>query len=171
MHKQKEYYTREFSYPCSFFAVPPKMYFDGCGSLHNSVRGGMERTEQPDSGWGHIVYVRAFEVMWGAACIGKELVEKFLFGGLSCTSQQPHSAQFKTTNVKHLNAYPSIGIFWSKIMLFPFSVMQYGKGKSCYYRFLTKGQQWIWLQTHYYITYHQWNSRPEFIVCTHTVVR
>uniref|UniRef100_A0A8C9EYW9 Clock circadian regulator n=1 Tax=Pavo cristatus TaxID=9049 RepID=A0A8C9EYW9_PAVCR len=49
-------------------------------------------------------------------------------------------------------------------------VMQYGKGKSCYYRFLTKGQQWIWLQTHYYITYHQWNSRPEFIVCTHTVV-
>lgn len=52
-----------------------------------------------------------------------------------------------------------------------FLVMQYGKGKSCYYRFLTKGQQWIWLQTHYYITYHQWNSRPEFIVCTHTVVR
>lgn len=50
-------------------------------------------------------------------------------------------------------------------------VMQFGKGKSCYYRFLTKGQQWIWLQTHYYITYHQWNSKPEFIVCTHTVVR
>uniref|UniRef100_A0A8C7ZPF1 Circadian locomoter output cycles protein kaput n=1 Tax=Oryzias sinensis TaxID=183150 RepID=A0A8C7ZPF1_9TELE len=49
-------------------------------------------------------------------------------------------------------------------------LLQYGKGKSCYYRFLTKGQQWIWLQTHYYITYHQWNSRPEFIVCTHTVV-
>ncbi|XP_069799096.1 circadian clock protein PASD1 isoform X2 [Dendropsophus ebraccatus] len=49
-------------------------------------------------------------------------------------------------------------------------LMQYGKGKSCYYRFLTKGQQWIWLQTHYYITYHQWNSKPEFIVCTHTVV-
>ncbi|OCT99510.1 hypothetical protein XELAEV_18005292mg [Xenopus laevis] len=48
-------------------------------------------------------------------------------------------------------------------------LMQYGKGKSCYYRFLTKGQQWIWLQTRYYITYHQWNSRPEFIVCTHTV--
>ncbi|XP_053167551.1 neuronal PAS domain-containing protein 2 isoform X4 [Hemicordylus capensis] len=49
-------------------------------------------------------------------------------------------------------------------------VMQFGKGKSCCYRFLTKGQQWIWLQTHYYITYHQWNSKPEFIVCTHTVV-
>uniref|UniRef100_UPI00398EC816 neuronal PAS domain-containing protein 2 n=1 Tax=Pristiophorus japonicus TaxID=55135 RepID=UPI00398EC816 len=49
-------------------------------------------------------------------------------------------------------------------------LMQFGKGKSCYYRFLTKGQQWIWLQTNYYITYHQWNSKPEFIVCTHTVV-
>uniref|UniRef100_A0A673N805 Neuronal PAS domain-containing protein 2-like n=1 Tax=Sinocyclocheilus rhinocerous TaxID=307959 RepID=A0A673N805_9TELE len=49
-------------------------------------------------------------------------------------------------------------------------LMQCGKGKSCYYRFLTKGQQWIWLQTHYYITYHQWNSKPEFIVCTHSVV-
>ncbi|XP_027700876.1 circadian clock protein PASD1 [Vombatus ursinus] len=49
-------------------------------------------------------------------------------------------------------------------------LMQFGKGKSCYYRFLTKGQQWIWLQTQYYITYHQWNSKPEFIVCTHTVV-
>ena len=51
------------------------------------------------------------------------------------------------------------------------TVMQFGKGKSCCYRFLTKGQQWIWLQTHYYITYHQWNSKPEFIVCTHSVVR
>ncbi|KAA0716664.1 Circadian locomoter output cycles protein kaput [Triplophysa tibetana] len=49
-------------------------------------------------------------------------------------------------------------------------LMQCGKGKSCYYRFLSKGQQWIWLQTHYYITYHQWNSKPEFIVCTHSVV-
>ncbi|XP_030057288.1 neuronal PAS domain-containing protein 2 isoform X2 [Microcaecilia unicolor] len=49
-------------------------------------------------------------------------------------------------------------------------LMQFGKGKSCCYRFLTKGQQWIWLQTHYYITYHQWNSKPEFIVCTHTVM-
>ncbi|XP_055463307.1 neuronal PAS domain-containing protein 2 [Psammomys obesus] len=49
-------------------------------------------------------------------------------------------------------------------------LMQFGKGKSCCYRFLTKGQQWIWLQTRYYITYHQWNSKPEFIVCTHSVV-
>ncbi|KAM4795939.1 neuronal PAS domain-containing protein 2 [Rhinophrynus dorsalis] len=49
-------------------------------------------------------------------------------------------------------------------------LMQFGKGTSCCYRFLTKGQQWIWLQTRYYITYHQWNSKPEFIVCTHAVV-
>lgn len=58
-----------------------------------------------------------------------------------------------------------------KAYLFFLLVMQFGKGKSCCYRFLTKGQQWIWLQTHYYITYHQWNSKPEFIVCTHSVVR
>lgn len=51
-----------------------------------------------------------------------------------------------------------------------FIVMQKGEGTSCYYRFLTKGQQWIWLQTRFYITYNQWNSKPEFIVCTHYVV-
>ncbi|KAG8188804.1 hypothetical protein JTE90_009193 [Oedothorax gibbosus] len=49
-------------------------------------------------------------------------------------------------------------------------LMTTGEGTSCYYRFLTKGQQWIWLQTRFYISYHQWNSKPEFIVCTHTVV-
>lgn len=48
-------------------------------------------------------------------------------------------------------------------------LMQRGEGTSSHYRFLTKGQQWIWLQTRYYITYHQWNSKPEFIVCTHTI--
>jgi len=48
--------------------------------------------------------------------------------------------------------------------------MQKGEGTSCYYRFLTKGQQWIWLQTRFYITYNQWNSKPEFIVCTHYVI-
>jgi circadian locomoter output cycle kaput protein len=50
------------------------------------------------------------------------------------------------------------------------ALMQKGEGTSCLYRFLTKGQQWIWLQTRFYITYHQWNSKPEFIVCTHRVV-
>lgn len=48
--------------------------------------------------------------------------------------------------------------------------MKKGEGTSCHYRFLTKGQQWIWLQTRFYITYNQWNSKPEFIVCTHHVV-
>ncbi|XP_041357806.1 circadian locomoter output cycles protein kaput-like [Gigantopelta aegis] len=48
-------------------------------------------------------------------------------------------------------------------------LMQTGKGTTCLYRFLTKGQQWIWLKTQYYITYHQWNSKPEFIMCTNTV--
>ncbi|XP_032310784.1 circadian locomoter output cycles protein kaput isoform X2 [Drosophila ananassae] len=47
---------------------------------------------------------------------------------------------------------------------------QTGEGKSCYYRFLTKGQQWIWLQTAYYVTYHTFNSKPEHVVCTHKVV-
>ncbi|XP_034935432.1 circadian locomoter output cycles protein kaput [Chelonus insularis] len=50
------------------------------------------------------------------------------------------------------------------------SLMQKGEGTSCHYRFLTKGQQWIWLQTRFYIDYNQWNSKPEFIVCTHNVV-
>ncbi|XP_059140370.1 circadian locomoter output cycles protein kaput-like isoform X2 [Physella acuta] len=49
-------------------------------------------------------------------------------------------------------------------------LMLLGKGTSKFYRFLTKGQQWIWLQTRYFITYHQWSSKPEFIVCTNTVV-
>ena len=48
--------------------------------------------------------------------------------------------------------------------------MKKGEGVSCHYRFLTKGQQWIWLQTRFYISYNQWNSKPEFIVCTHYVV-
>jgi len=50
------------------------------------------------------------------------------------------------------------------------SLRQTGECTSCFYRFLTKGQQWIWLQSRYYITYHQWNSKPEFIVATHKVV-
>lgn len=49
-------------------------------------------------------------------------------------------------------------------------LMKTGEGTSCYYRFLTKGQQWIWLKTRFFITYHQWNSKPEFINCTNTVV-
>jgi circadian locomoter output cycle kaput protein len=50
------------------------------------------------------------------------------------------------------------------------ALMQTGEGTSCVHRFLSKGQQWIWLQTRYFITYHQWNSKPEFVVATHKVV-
>lgn len=41
----------------------------------------------------------------------------------------------------------------------------YGETTSDYYRFLTKGHRWIWLKTHHYISYNQWNSKPEFVVC------
>jgi len=49
------------------------------------------------------------------------------------------------------------------------NLLRTGEGTSGYYRFLIKGQQYIWLKSHYYITYHQWNSRPEFIRCQHSV--
>lgn len=48
--------------------------------------------------------------------------------------------------------------------------MKKGEATSCQYRFLTKGQQWIWLQTRSFISYHQWHAKPEFIVCTHRIV-
>ncbi|CAD5116291.1 DgyrCDS5197 [Dimorphilus gyrociliatus] len=48
-------------------------------------------------------------------------------------------------------------------------LLKVGQHVSNFYRFLTKGQQWIWIRTHYFITYNQWNSRPEFISGTHTV--
>ncbi|XP_054157741.1 neuronal PAS domain-containing protein 2-like [Oppia nitens] len=50
-------------------------------------------------------------------------------------------------------------------------LMRTGEATSSVYRFLTKSQQWIWLRTTYYIAYHHWNSKPEYIVCRHTVVR
>lgn len=53
--------------------------------------------------------------------------------------------------------------------LYSIIVMVKGGGTSCHYRFLTKSQQWIWLQTHSYLTYHQWTSKPDFVVCTHRV--
>lgn len=56
------------------------------------------------------------------------------------------------------------------LTLFIIAVKLKGEGVSCYYRFLTKGQQWLWVQTRYYITYHQWTSKPEFVMCTHRVV-
>ncbi|XP_053952767.1 circadian locomoter output cycles protein kaput [Anastrepha ludens] len=49
-------------------------------------------------------------------------------------------------------------------------LMQKGECTSCYYRFLTKGQQWIWLQTEFYVSYHQFSSKPDYVVSTHKVV-
>lgn len=48
--------------------------------------------------------------------------------------------------------------------------MKTGKGKSTFYRFLTKGQQWIWLQTDFCITYNQFNTKPDYVVCSHKVI-
>ncbi|XP_065200898.1 circadian locomoter output cycles protein kaput-like isoform X2 [Planococcus citri] len=50
------------------------------------------------------------------------------------------------------------------------TLMVQDEGVSGFYRFLTKGHQWVWLQTSSYITRRQWNSRIEFIVCTHRVI-
>ncbi|XP_075161247.1 circadian locomoter output cycles kaput protein Clock isoform X2 [Haematobia irritans] len=49
-------------------------------------------------------------------------------------------------------------------------LMLVGKVKTGFYRFLTKGQQWIWLQTDSYISYNQFNNKPEYVVCTHKVI-
>lgn len=49
-------------------------------------------------------------------------------------------------------------------------VLETGASSSCFHRFLTKGQQWLWLQTCFYITYNQWSSKPEFVVCNHRVM-
>ncbi|XP_073836620.1 circadian locomoter output cycles kaput protein Clock [Musca autumnalis] len=49
-------------------------------------------------------------------------------------------------------------------------LMHEGKVKSGYYRFLTKGHQWIWLQTDSYISYNQYTTKPEYVVCTHKVI-
>lgn len=70
------------------------------------------------------------------------------------------------TTLKHI-----VPLLNRVLMLGLLTVMQKGEVTSCCYRFLTKGQQWIWLQTKYYITYHQWYSKPEFIVCSHRVIK
>lgn len=50
------------------------------------------------------------------------------------------------------------------------TLMTQDEGVSGYYRFMTKGHQWIWLQTTSYTNRRQWNSRVEFVVCTHRVI-
>ena len=45
-----------------------------------------------------------------------------------------------------------------------------GNVTTCYYRHLTKGQSWVWLQSSGYVSYNQWNSKPESITFTAKVV-
>lgn len=49
-------------------------------------------------------------------------------------------------------------------------LIRLGKVTTCYYRHLTKGQSWVWLRSTCYISYNQWNSKPESIAGTATVV-
>lgn len=44
-----------------------------------------------------------------------------------------------------------------------------GRITTCYYRHITKGHAWIWLQSSCYVSYNQWNSKPECIVCTASI--
>ena len=57
-----------------------------------------------------------------------------------------------------------------------FNIAQYhkflvclGKVTTCFYRHITKGQSWVWLRSCCYISYNQWNSKPEAITCTTSV--
>ncbi|XP_028512811.1 circadian locomoter output cycles protein kaput [Exaiptasia diaphana] len=38
-----------------------------------------------------------------------------------------------------------------------------GRINTCYYRFLTKGEVWVWLRSCCHISYNQWNSKPEYV--------
>ena len=38
-----------------------------------------------------------------------------------------------------------------------------GKITTCYYRHLTKGQSWIWLQSRYHVSYSDWSSKPQAV--------
>lgn len=49
-------------------------------------------------------------------------------------------------------------------------LVRLGKVTTCYYQHRTKGQSWVWLRSSCYVAYNQWNSKPESIDCTATVV-
>ncbi|CAF4637180.1 unnamed protein product, partial [Rotaria sp. Silwood2] len=48
---------------------------------------------------------------------------------------------------------------------------QNGNGKSDPYRFLTKGQQWIFLQTYSQVQINSWNGKPESYICTTNIIQ
>ncbi|KAL5012092.1 hypothetical protein ScPMuIL_010643 [Solemya velum] len=60
---------------------------------------------------------------------------------------------------------------WKKLEDFmDYVILDSGRRSLCYYRFLTKGQEWVWLKSRCYISYHPWNSKPDCIVCSNKVV-
>ncbi|CAF1013295.1 unnamed protein product [Rotaria magnacalcarata] len=46
-----------------------------------------------------------------------------------------------------------------------------GNGKSDPYRFLSKGQQWIFLQTYSQVQINSWNGKPESYICTTNIIQ
>ena len=50
-----------------------------------------------------------------------------------------------------------------------FVVLQTGEILSAPYRFMTKGHQWLWLQSRFTVVCHQYTGKPEYVSCTHTV--
>ena len=50
------------------------------------------------------------------------------------------------------------------------SVTKSGTGDTSLYRFLTKGQQWLWVKTRGLIKYHEGTKQPSAIVCRNIVV-
>ena len=45
-----------------------------------------------------------------------------------------------------------------------------GNGKSDPYRFLSKGQQWIFLQTDCQVQINSWTGKPDSYLCTSTLL-
>jgi hypothetical protein len=46
-----------------------------------------------------------------------------------------------------------------------------GNGKSDSYRFLSKGQQWVFLQTTCQVQINSWTGKPESYLCTSNVLQ
>ena len=53
---------------------------------------------------------------------------------------------------------------------YAFSVNKHGSGTTTLYRFLTKGQQWLWIKTHGTVQYIEGTKQPQSIVCHNIVV-
>jgi len=49
--------------------------------------------------------------------------------------------------------------------------IQNGSGQSQPHRFLTKGQQWIFIQTNSQVQINSWNKKPLFYICQHQIIQ